>query len=316
MAAGEPETAEAVEDEAPVVRVEWARDGAGFARDVLLRRVIAELELRGFEVHVEGRRSSPSVASGPAPLGVVVLNPAQGAASASLRWIPSGAEMELAESVVLQPGEDAPEVAAVLIAELVVATVENSGLSEPVPQDEVPPEPAAVPPEQAPPVAPRWRLGVGLALLTSPGGLGVLLGPHASASASLGPARRFGVGMDATASALTAGVSGPDREHRIGLATLRAHALWWPRPTRRWSPSLGLGGGTLIAWADPGGVTAVGVLSALGDLSVGLTERVAIWAGARVQLALPRVEVRVQQRVLATAGQPLVDVGVGLRVRG
>lgn len=303
----------AVDSDVGIVRVVWERDETGFAHDLLLRRVVAELELRGFEVRLV-ERGSQSTPSSEAALGSVVLEAKPETEAASLRWTPRESERGSGEFVPVSAARDAPEIAAVQIAELVVATIENSALGEPVVQ---PVNPDVVVPAPEPLVlAPRWRLNLGLALLASPGGLGLLAGPHASASASLGAARRFGVGVGATASALTAKVSGTSQEHRIGLASLRAHALWWPRPAARWSPSLGLGGGTLIAWADPGGVTTVGVISAVGDLSVGLTDRLAIWAGARVELAVPRVQVRVQERVLATAGQPLLEVGLGLQIRG
>lgn len=299
-----------VDDEQAVVRVVWGPD-LNFDQGVLLRRVIAELELRGFGVRVIAKHPGEEAPSG---LGLVFLGvgPDDGP---SLYWLPSGEPRDLGVSVAVRSGDDASEIAAVQVAELVVATFENAASSEPPTEALDLPAAPATPPEPAPP-RPKWRLSAGFGLLVSPGGLGVFATPLVSASWSFGDARRFGVGLDAAASVLRPQVQTATRAHRIGLAAVRAHGIWWARPWARVSPSVGLGGGTLIAWADPGAATAVGLVSAMGELSVGLTRHLAVFGGARLGFALPRVEVRVQQDVRATAGRPLFDAALGLRVRG
>lgn len=284
----------------------WRHSEDGPAHDVLLRRLTAELELRGFDVWL-----APQPKSDPAaPLGRVSLElDAEGAAT--LRWAPREAPSVL---VSVSSEDDAVEVAAVQIAELVEAALQDPVQS--AEQDERPTEPPRAEAALDDPIAPRWRLGLGLAALVSPGGLGLLGGPHVDASVALGERRRFGLGVDTTASALTAKVRTASRAHRIGVAALRAHALWWPRPLARVQPGLGIGGGTMFGWAAPGGTTAVALVSTRGDLIVSLTDRWALWTGARIDLAWPKIDVRSGTQTLASGGQPLFDVSVGVQVRG
>lgn len=289
------------------VELVWQHDEAGPREDVLLRRVTAELELRGFEVWVAPERSP----SGTTALGRVTLrtNPD---ALPTLEWAPRPPTTAPNESVPVPPGEDALEVAAVQLAELIVAVAEMP--PPPVVSEPEPSPPAPVRPTEPPPT--RWRIELGPSGLVSPGGLGFLLGPHLSLSSALGERRRFGLGVDGSASALTARVRTAEREHRIGVAAIRAHALWWPRPSGRLSPALGLGAGTLLAWSTPGGTTAVGVVSARGDLAFALNRTVAIWAGARLDVAVPQIEVRSVDQTLASGGRPLIDLAVGIQLRG
>lgn len=271
------------------------------AHPLLLRRISAELELRGFQVRVV-----PSPTTDQA-LGEVTLIANEG--GTSLHWTPRGTDEQASVRLPPDSTDDGFEVAAVQLAEHVVATHEAPQPEPEPPPDE--PKPEAPTPVE-PPRPPRWRMGVGFSGLLSPGGLGLLAGPHLDASVTVGHARRFGVGLDTTVSAIRATVA----DHRVGQGSIRLHALWWPGTRSRVHGAVGAGAGTLLAWTNAGQTTVVATVSTRADLTVDLGPRLALWSGVRLDVAVPRVEVRTGPQVRATAGQPLLDIGLGLQIRG
>ena len=293
------------DDERIGVVLTWPQNAHG-ELEVLRRRLIAELQLRGVEVW----HASHATPENGALLGHITLRHDPAVEPPTVEWTPRSTG---ATHHVLV-GDS--EVAAVQTAELVIATLEAEPARPPQPQPPSRQTPPPPPPSVASPEPPRWRAEIGMNALGSPGGLGLVAGPHLGASLALDKTRRFGVGLDLTASAVLARTNTSQSQHRIGLAALRTHALWWPRPRGRIGGVIGVGAGSLVGWARPGPTTAVGLLGARGDFTVALGTRVAVWLGGRVDIALPKIEVRSGADAQATAGQPLLDIGLGLQFRG
>lgn len=211
------------------------------------------------------------------------------------------------------PTPEGAELLALRVAELAAAASVTPD-AEPEPVGD-PPEPS---PERAAPRPPRWRASVGVGPLWSPGGLGVMLQPVAAASLAIGPTRHFGVGADASVTAVPGRVDLDGLRRRIGVARVGLNAIGWLAPQRRVSASLALGAGVGVGWSGPTPrrQTAVATASIAPALHVALSSRVGIEVGVRGAMALPRFEVASGEQQLATAGQPFLDAWLGVQFRG
>jgi hypothetical protein len=151
-----------------------------------------------------------------------------------------------------------------------------------------------------------------------------MFGPTLGTTVAVGPRRRLGLDVEAFATALGGRVRSVAGEASVGFGVLRGTVSWWPLPTARVSPGVGLGWGMLIAWtrgraADPySGRTDVTVVSTpvgAGDLAIAVTRRFRIRLGFRIGVALPAVRVQTQVGSVRTA-QPLADGGIAFEIVG
>lgn len=313
------------------VVVVFATSGAD-ERGPTARRVRAELVAAGFDVHSAQPPPGGDVADAwagdllqdEAILAVAHLRVLEDD-TAEVLWWQRDADRDGAPSLtrrsVRSAAEsgvsDGAELLAVRAAELAAAASDSDGNREriapkPAPSTDVQP----LPPSPTPP--PRWRARLTIGPAWSPGGLGLMLQPTLGGSFALGRARRFGVGADVSVTAVRGRVALDGARRDVGIAMLGTHAVWWPRPGRKISPSLALGGGLALAWVSPTPYTntAVGMISAAPAIAFEVLPHVALALGLRAALLVPRLEVASGQTRLAGAGQPLLDGWVGIEFRG
>jgi hypothetical protein len=291
-----------------------------------VRRVQAELDVAGFDVIPIAAAMPDVLAAGDDASSrvVVVLDPSR---MRAVLWLRDDDGFQEVATVVGQRDEpDADAVFALRLTEIARAL-----LIEVAPPPTPAPDPVATPPVDAPPpprpgpTPPmRWSARVGAHAVASSGRLGAMVGPTLGGTIVLGPQRRAGIDVELLATALQGRTAGDAGTAKVGFATARVHAGFWPVPHARISPGFGLGLGVLTAWTRGSGrgawvgrtdVTAVALPSAATDLAIRLVPRLRLRFGARLGVALPGVNLLAPERTVRAA-QPLFDGGIALEVTG
>ncbi len=115
-----------------------------------------------------------------------------------------------------------------------------------------------------------------------------------------------------------------DVESTFDLLSLDAWIRWEPLTRGRWRPSLGAGAGTFLVWSRGHGspelnprseFAAVADVAATAQLALVLTRTLWLRLAAVVGVALPHINIRYGDDVVATFGRPYISGSLGLEVR-
>ena len=164
----------------------------------------------------------------------------------------------------------------------------------------------------------RFAVRAGAAVIGSPGGLGVMLGPTLGAGFGLHP--RWVLEAEILATATQSRLDGDAGEARVGLGIGRL-LLAHRGSTQRVQPMFGIGPGVLFAWAtgEPedryravSDSTAAFLPSAVAAVTarIGSSLRIRLAFGAG--FALPALSTSLAGEPSASAGRPLLDGTAGL----
>jgi hypothetical protein len=335
--AGEAATDEAPADEETVASTrvllvtatsDTPTDASATAR---LRRTRAELEAAGFDVLEVGltepigdvdRERLAALAQEYDARALTVLHPVR--VQAEVWTIEGDAKPERRAVVVggLVPAES-DAVFALRVAEVLQATLIAVEVAQ-APKPEPKATPAPPPPSPPRELAPRWGARVGAHAAGTTGDLGFMLGPTLGTTIAVGPKRRIGIDIEAFATALPGRTRSDAGRASVGFGLLRGTIGFWPLPTARVSPGVGLGWGMLVAWTRGRGtepwsgrsdVTVVSTPVGAGDLAISITRRFRIRIGFRIGVALPAVRVQTSTTTIRTA-QPLADGGIAFEIVG
>ncbi len=148
------------------------------------------------------------------------------------------------------------------------------------------------------------------------GGFAVGLGWH--------PATWGGVELDGLWAPLGRDISTSEASSSIDVALLRGWFVWHVRDEGFARPSLALGGGALFVWGEGlradnaplrSDYTVVGYGGIAARLDLVFTERLRLFLGGRVGLAIPEVRLFHGTQEAASLGRPLMEGSLGLEIR-
>lgn len=212
-------------------------------------------------------------------------------------------------------GTDGARIAALKAVEVLRATVPDL---EPA----AAPKAAAPAPRPEPPAPAPVAVRAGGGPLGGPGGAGALGALLLGVRVGLGPS--FALDLDGLVTVGGATVDWNGGRASFSVALLRGWALWTPRERWRLSPSLGVGAGIAVPWADAPGtnvmargnaVTAVAYLGVTSGLGLRVARRWLIRLDARVGALVPQARLLFGDTVVARLGQPLAEGSLALEAQ-
>lgn len=164
-------------------------------------------------------------------------------------------------------------------------------------------------------------IGVGAAIIGSPGGVG----PRGGFDLMLSwlPLPPLDLEINAQLSPLGARVATENGKSTFDYGLFRGWAYWQILPDGWVHPFVGIGGGVLVAWAEGStageglsseDLTWCGYLGAAARIGFDITDHFQISAGAKVGALVPEIQIRRNEHELARFGRPIIEGELGVRL--